>query len=134
MVLCTLKKTMLHLMMSVLLCLAVWTFSGGGAVYAGFMAGLLGAAYLLAAWLMYLKSRGKDPFAFLKRNKTPSVPYFHRKEKGVSSKLRFFHERHELEDDGLGTDGSDPKEKSQCGALAFLICGVVMLVMSLLPV
>ncbi|MCE5236297.1 MAG: hypothetical protein ABFC62_00045 [Clostridiaceae bacterium] len=132
MALCTLKKTLLHLTISVLLCLAVWLFSDGGAVYALFMAGFLGAAYLLAAWLAYLKGRGRDVFAFLRRDKTPAVPYAYRREKESPSHLRFFRERHAYDDDG-GADGAGGKIKARCDALSFLICGTVMLALSMLP-
>lgn len=134
MALFTLKKTMLHLALSIALCLAVWLFSGGGAVYAAFMAGFLGAAYLLAAWLTFLKTKGKDFFAMLKRKKEPEVPYFHRKDKGSASRLRFFRERHDYDDDGDPAVPLDKLLRERCAALAFLICGTVMLIASLLPV
>ncbi len=130
----TLKKTFLHLSLSVFLCLAVWLFSEHNQVYAGFMAGFLGAAYLLASWLAYLKHKGSDPFAFLKRKRSPSVPYIHRRDKGSASRLRFFRERHEYEDDGADDDNPlDKNARTRCNAIAFLACGAVMLVLSMLP-
>lgn len=132
MALCTLKKTLLHITISVVLCFAVWLFSNGGAIYALFMAGFLGAAYLLAAWVAYLKGRGKDIFAFLRPRSAPDVPYAYRRDKEGPSRLRFFRERHAYDDDG-GADGANHKAKSRCDALSFLICGAVMLAVSLLP-
>ncbi len=130
----TFKKTVAHLILCALLCGAVWLFSDGGSVFAGFMAGFLGAAYLLAAWTAYLRGRGKRLLDFLRREKAPAVPYMYRKEKESPSRLRFFRERHEYDDDGApdAADATlDEKLKSRFSALAFLICGVSMLCVSL---
>lgn len=134
MTLFTLKKTVAHLILCALLCCAVWLFSDGGSVFAGFMAGFLGAAYLLAAWMAYLRGRGKRLFDFFRREKAPTVPYMYRKEKESPSRMRFFRERHEYDDGGApdaDDDTLDGKAKSRCSALAFVICGAAMLCVSL---
>ena len=131
MALYALKKTVLHAALCVFICSMVWLFSGGGRVYAGFMAGFLGAAYLLASWAAFMRAKGKDIFAFLRRKREPEVPYFHRKDKGSPSRLRFLRERHDYDDDGVESPRApDRITRARGDALAFLLCAALMLLLS----
>lgn len=129
------KKLALHLGVSAATCAAVWVFSAQGRLYAGFAAGFLGAAYLLAGWLRYLKAGGTDILSRLRRKSGPQVPYFHRNDKtrtpGVlPTKRRFDYA------DGLEEERQDslreipPKLRLRAEAAAFTLCGAAMMVVS----
>lgn len=119
---------------------AIWLilnrFSALGQVYAGWFAGLLGACYLLAGWLDWLKSRGTDLGKLLRRKRPPEVPYYLRgADKSIRPKLGIGGNRHTFED-----DLSDGPETAEAGlgkkqtlisrAGAFAAVGVFLLALS----
>jgi len=121
------RKLLLHLALCAVICLALARFSVGGALYAGFAAAFLGAAYLLAAWLRLLKGGGTDLLGRLKRKAPPKTPYFH------SPHAVRRHESDSLEDEQTERQGELPPELAlRLDALVFALCGAVMLAVSLL--
>lgn len=70
-----LKKTLYNLAVCLALYTVVRQFSRGGPVYAGWLVGFLGACYLLAAWLAFLRSKGSRSFRGLKRTRPQQPPH-----------------------------------------------------------
>lgn len=134
MALYTVRKTMIHLALSGGICVLIGVLSAHGRVYAGFAAAFLGAAYLLSAWLRFLKSSGTDVGAWLRRKAPPGVPYFHRREKQSKSGLYGGKDRFE---DSLTDEQNEREEhlplkvRLRGDALSFVLCGVLLLVSSL---
>ena len=121
------RKLILHLALCAVICLALARFSVGEQLYAGFAAAFLGAAYLLAAWLRWLKSGGTDLMGRFRRKTPPQTPYFH------SPRTARRHESDSLEDERDERDGNLPEPlRLRLDALAFALCGAVMLVVSML--
>lgn len=96
--------------------------------YAGFLAALMGACWLLNAWLKYLKSNGTDYFHGFHRAKRQEVPYALRAEKERKTVLSLNGNRH-LFEDGLETTMQKPKQL-RLDALACLIVAVALLLVS----
>lgn len=134
MALYTIKKTIIHLALSGGICALIGVLSAHGRLYAGFAAAFLGAAYLLSAWLRFLKSSGTDVGAWLRRKAPPGVPYFHRRDKQGKSGLYGGKGRFE---DSLADEQNDRDEhlplkiRLRGDALSFVLCGILLLVSSL---
>ncbi len=130
------KKFIWHAALGVFVWLIVRRFSPLGSVYAGWTAGLMGACYLFAGWLRYLKSRGTDLIALIKRRGKPEVPYYLRgPEKLRKTKISFSGNRHVFDDDEeeiLGRDdfAKDPVRQLRVSALAFACNGALLLLLS----
>lgn len=95
--------------------------------YPGFLAGLLGALWLLAAWLKYLKSRGTDVFSGFRRQRR-EVPYFLRSPRSRRPRLTLSGVWHAYDDD-LGDAPAFP-EQLRLDALACLISACALLLAS----
>ena len=133
----TIKSFAWRLALGALVCLLMGLFSTGGAVYAGFAGGFLGALFLLMGWLKLLKTRGTDIWGLLKRKSPPEAPYFHRKDKQSPpsvwpGKNRFRH------DDGLEADASSgydsdlsEGQRLKGDAWGGMLSGVILLAASL---
>lgn len=111
--------------------------SENGPVYASFLAGFLGFCYLLFAWLSYLKSRGSQPFALLRRRQAPQVPQSLRSpnEKPRRS-LRPFAPRYPVEDsldeEAGEAHGEIPRAlQLRAGALIYLGLAILLLALSM---
>lgn len=130
----TMKKTMIHLALSGGICALIGVLSAHGRIYAGFAAAFLGAAYLLSAWLRFLRSSGTDVGAWLRRKAPPGVPYFHRRDKQGKSGLYGGKSRFEdsLADEQDERDEYLPlKTRLRGDALSFILCGTLLLISSL---
>ena len=131
-----LKKLIWHAALGVFIFLIVKKFSPLGSVYAGWTAGFIGACYLLAGWLRYLKSKGTDLLALIRRRGKPEVPYYLRgPEKLRKTKLSFNGNRHVFDDDEeeiLAQDefAKDPISQLRISALAFACTGALLLLLS----
>lgn len=126
-----LKKTGFHLC----ICFLIWLFASAvttDARYAGWIAAFMGVCYLLAAWLRYLKSKGIDYMAKLRRRKKPSVPYYLRSEKKAKTRIGINGNRHEFDDD-IETaaepvdDAVSAKKNHRYTAIAYLIVALALL-------
>lgn len=129
------KKFIWHLVA----CLLVWGLVRAllpeGRLYAGWMAGFLGACYLLAAWLAWLRGRGTDLGALLRRKRPPEAPYYLRAEKDRKPRLSALRGSRHFFDDDLedAVDAADPlprREREQVRFLAFLATGLAMMTLS----
>ena len=103
--------------------------------YSGYLAAFMGACFLLAAWLQYVKSKGSDIFRGLRRRKEPEVPYYLRGEKVKKTRLSIFGNRHTFDDDldenaDVNSDDVNDKERHKINAAAFLVTGLLLLVWS----
>ena len=132
-----LKKILLQGCISAALCALMGLFSRGGRMYAGFAAAFLGAAYLLAAWLRWLRAGGTDLLRLLRRRETPQVPYFHQRDKlktpGVWPGRGKFAYEDSLDSERQQRDSALPAPSRQRGeAAAFGVCGLALLAVSLL--
>ncbi|MGI5977565.1 MAG: hypothetical protein ACOX68_07725 [Candidatus Limivicinus sp.] len=139
MILFIIKKFIYHLLIGICICVLIFFFSNGGRLYSGWFSALLGACYILAAWLLFLKSRGSDITKVFRRTPTDSVPYYLRgPNKEYSPKLRFNGVKHVIEDDLDGTEndnsslGLPPAKYFLAKSIAFLSVGIVFIVISLL--
>lgn len=97
------------LTISALVILIVGLFSKGGRVYAGFAAALLGASYLLSAWVRFMRARGREVLPKLKLPSRRRAPYFHRNDKtdrpGIRSVGYHFADFDGLDDEAEETAG-----------------------------
>lgn len=118
--------------------LAVWLavrLSSPLPQHAGWAAAFAGACYLLAAWFEYLKSKGTDIMAKLRR-KREEVPYYLRGEKYKKPRLSLFGTRHDFSDDmETASEGEYDaelplSERRRLTMLAFLAVGAALLVFS----
>ena len=131
------KKLLLHGCISACLCVLMGLFSRGEWLYAGFTAAFLGAAYLLAGWLRWLRAGGTDVLRLVRRKNAHQVPYFHQRDKqkipGIwPGKGKFVYED-SLESEAQERYDSEvpPGKRLQADAAAFGLCGVALLVISL---
>jgi hypothetical protein len=132
------KKIFWHLLWGAAVWLLIDLFSPAGARYAGWFAGFLGACYLLAGWLSWLRSRGTDLSRLLRRKRAPEVPYYLRgPEKDRKTRLSINGNRHFFDDD-LADSAAErvtgvPRDAlARWKALAFLVVGVLLLTLSAL--
>ncbi len=131
-----LRKIILHGCVSAAVCVLLGLFSRGGRLYAGFGAAFLGAAYLLAAWLRWLKAGGTDLLRLLKRREARQVPYFHQRDKqktpGAWPGRGKFPYEDSLDSERQQKDSVLPAQARLRGdAAAFGLCGAVLLAVSL---
>ena len=129
------QKIAIVLCVSAAAVIATGFFSTGGRTYAGFMAALLGAAYLLNAWVKFMKARGRMGLPRFKFKSPPEAPFFHRSDKTERPAFRFMG-RHF--NDSLDEEMEDALNESLPGPLrlkasaaAYAVCGVLMLSASL---
>ena len=124
------KKIAIILASSAVLCLLVSTFSKGGRLYAGFTAGFLGAAFILASWSNLLRANGRRMFPFLRRQSSPAVPFFHQNEKklrlGFFSGKSFFADSLEDETEEYLNEMLPFPVRLKALAVSYAICGAVM--------
>ncbi len=130
------RKILLHGCVSAALCVLLGLFSRGGRLYAGFGAAFLGAAYLLAAWLRWLKAGGTDLLRLLRRREVQQVPYFHQRDKlktpGVWPGRGKFPYEDSLDSERQQRErGLPPRSRLQGDAAAFGVCGLALLAVSL---
>lgn len=131
------KKLLYHMCACLLVWFLIAEFSAGGRLYAGWFAGFLGACYLLAGWLSYLKSKGTDLAGLLRRKSAPETPYYLRGAgKERRPRLRLSGIRHAF-DDGLAEaeeqDAPFPKAtRYRLNAVAWAVNGVLQFVLSAL--
>jgi len=134
-----LSKSVVILVVSSLIVLAVGLFSVGGWIYAGFAAAFLGAAYLLSAWVKFMRTRNRrvlPDFGRASRSRSRELrraPYFHRKEKTDRPGVRSvgYHFNDSLEDEAEG-DGRLPAPlRQRAAAAAYAICGALLLIASI---
>ena len=117
------------------LCVIVWFAADRLAAeprYAGWIAAFVGACYLLAGWLQYLKSNHVDIVARFRRRKSKETPYFLRGEKQAKTRIGFNGNRHDFDDDmetaAEAEDDDIPVEqRRRLTALVYLIVGIVAL-------
>ena len=142
-----LSKSIVILAVSSLIVLAMGLFSAGGWTYAGFAAALLGAAYLLNAWVKFMRARNRRVLPNFRRMSRTLLrglrraPYFHRKEKTDRPGIRSvgYHFEDSLEDEA--EDDSEYEAEGEgrlpvalrlkAASAAYAICGVVLLIASL---
>ena len=130
------KKILWHGGIGVILWLALNQFSLLGRIYAGWFAGLMGACYLLAGWLNWLKTRGVDLGKLLRRKRPPAVPYYLRGvDKSIRPKLGIGGNRHTFEDGlfhGQEAEEAGLGERQACfsRAAAFAAVGMFLLILS----
>lgn len=102
--------------------------------HSGFVAAFMGACWLLAAWVQYLKSNGVDFFRGFRRE-AREVPYYLRAEKDRKPRLSINGNRHSF-DDGLNEsadlsgEGASERSMRRANMWAFLIAGTVLLAWS----
>ena len=101
-----LRKSVVVLAVSSLIVLAMGLFSVGSWTYAGFAAAFLGAAYLLNAWVKYMRARGRRVLPGRRQARSLTLrsrraPYFHRNEKTDRPGIRSigYHYEDSLEDE-----------------------------------
>lgn len=130
------KKVLWHGGIGLLIWLVLERFSVMGRIYAGWFAGLMGACYLLVAWLNWLKTRGTDLGRLLRRKRPPRVPYYLRgADKSVRPRLGIGGNHHTFEDDlpeaaERPEDGLDRQQTLRGRAAAFAVVGVLLLILS----
>ncbi len=130
------KKYLWHVAFGAAVWLAVRLLSPSGSVYAGWTAGLMGACYLLAGWISWMKCRGTDLSALLRRKRPPEVPYYLRgADKSVRPRLSLNGTRHTFDDDL--TETADPVGEAfsketvwKIRAAAWAAVGITLLVLS----
>lgn len=103
--------------------------------YSGYLAAFMGACFLLAAWIQYMKSKGRDIFRGLRRRKGPEVPYYLRSEKVKKTRLGIFGSRHDFDDDldenaDADVANANESERHKLNAAAFAVTGALLLVWS----
>lgn len=103
--------------------------------YSGYLAAFMGACFLLAAWIQYMKSKGTDIFRGLRRRKQPEVPYYLRGEKVKKTRLGIFGNRHTFDDDldenaDIDSADLDEAQRRRINAAAFLVTGLLLIVWS----
>ena len=132
-----LQKIAIVLSVSAAIVVATGLFSTGGRTYAGFMAALLGAVYLLNAWVKYMKSRGRMSLPRFKFKSPPVAPFFHRNDSDKIERPAFrFAGRHfndsleEEMEDAMNESLSEPL-RLKAEAAAYTVCGLFMLIGSL---
>ena len=137
MTLYTLKKIALHLALCAAVWLAVYYFSREGRMYAGWAAGVLGAAYLLSAWFSFLKTRDTDFLSLLRRKRPPQAPYYLRgADKQPKPSLTINQIRHEYDDDLAEAEAERQSERfplivrQRLNAVAWSAVGLAMLAWS----
>lgn len=89
----------------------------------------MGACWLLAAWVKYLKSKGTDLFRGLRRQQT-EVPYYLRSEKNKKPRLSLNGNRHLFNDDLADSPELPEPRRLKLDALSCLIAAVVLLAWS----
>ena len=130
------KKTLWHLGAGLLVWLLVGAFSAWGRIYAGFAAGFLGACYLLAGWLCWMKAGGTDLMGRIRRQKPPEVPYYLRGvDKADKPRWGIGGNRHTFADEepepaNLPPEGTAPKAELKGKALSWALAGVLLLLLS----
>ena len=130
------KKLLWHTFFGAGVWLLVRRLSPWGSVYAGWTAGLMGSCYLLAGWINWMKCRGTDLGALLRRRRPPEVPYYLRgADKSVRPRLSLNGLRHSFDDDLAET--ADPaaqtlarEELWRVRAVALAAAGVFLLTLS----
>lgn len=131
-----LRKTLTNLIVCLVLYALVARFSQGGQVYAGWLAGVLGACYLLAGWLAFLRTKGSRPFQAFRRKYPPEVPDSLKNPGFMARRRRSLFGLSYLENDSLREEAeddlSDLPEKSRflVSALIYTVLGVAMLILS----
>ncbi len=131
------KKSLIFLVSSLLACAVISRLSDGGLIYAGFLAAFIGAAFLLGAWLSFMKARGGDIAAMFKRKPRQEVPYIHRRDKtrapGVmKGKYKYLIDDDMEEDERQRRDEILPPDKYHMAVAASrMACGIVMLLVSI---
>lgn len=134
----TLKKFAYHLAVCAVIWLLIDRFSPQGRLYAGWFSGFLGAAYFLAAWLSYLKSKGTNFLQLLRRKRPPAVPYYLRgSDKETKARLSLNGLRHAFDDDLADTAeerASDipVKTRQRLNAYAWCAVGAFLILLSAL--
>lgn len=129
----TLKKFFFHLSVCAVIWLLIDFLSPQGRLYAGWFSGFLGACYLLAAWFSYLKSKGTNFLAKLRRHH-PQVPYYLRgAEKEQKPRLSLNGIRHIFDDDLAETAEERASEiplpaRQKLNAVAWAAVGVALLI------
>lgn len=127
------KKCLWHICLGILVWLVVCAFSSWGRIYAGWMAGLMGACYLLAGWLSWLKSKGTDLMSLIRRKKPPEVPYYLRGvDKNIKPKIGIGGNRHKFDDEKPSEEDSDMDRNQLFRGRAFAwgIAGAFLLFLS----
>lgn len=131
-----LKKLIWHISIGIAVWLLVRWLSPMGSVYAGWAAGLMGACYLLVGWLNWLKRRGTDLGAIIRRRRPPNVPYYLRgSDSAIHPRLGINRIRHTFDDDLDETVEHASQmltvhESLLVKAVAFMVTGVLLLVLS----
>jgi len=110
------KKCVWHLGVGLLGYLAVTVLASR--MHAGWFAGFLGACYLLAGWVCWMKGDGTDLPALLRRKRPPEVPYYLRGvDKTIKPKWGIGGNRHTFEDEETESANVMPEELSPKGQL-----------------
>ncbi|MBQ9535850.1 MAG: hypothetical protein IJU78_08405 [Clostridia bacterium] len=131
-----LKKYLWHASAGAAVWLLVRVFSPQGRVYAGWTAALLGACYLLAGWISWLRRRGTDFGALLRRRRPPETPYYLRgADKSVRPRLSLNGSRHTFDDDLAETadalgEAFDKDDIHVIRAVAWAAAGATLLLLS----
>lgn len=110
------KKCVWHLGMGFLGYIAVTVLASR--MHAGWFAGFLGACYLLAGWVCWMKGDGTDLPALIRRKRPPEVPYYLRGvDKTIKPKWGIGGNRHTFEDEEGEPSNLPPEELSPKGQL-----------------
>lgn len=121
-------------------CLAAWLllrrFAPQGELWAGWALGVLGACYLLAGWLAFLKTRGTDVASRLRRTHTETPYALRGPEKQRRTALSLNGNRHVFDDDlddcAAHSDDALPlPARSLARAIAWGALGVILLLWSM---
>jgi len=128
------RKTVILLFVSAAIVIMMGLFSKEKWIYASFASSLLGASYLLYAWVNFMKAKNRWVLPRLKRKKPPETPYFHQNEKAEKPGHRFASQHYS---DSLEEEAEDRAEENlpkpayfKAMAAVYTICGFVMLAAS----
>ena len=128
------KKCVWHLAVGLLGYIAVAALASR--MHAGWFAGFLGACYLLAGWVCWMKGDGTDLPALMRRKRPPEVPYYLRGvDKTIKPKLGIGGNRHTFEDEEDAPSNLPPEELSPKGQLrlrgvSLALVGLLFLLLS----
>ena len=128
------KKCIWHLGIGILGYLAVTVFASR--MHAGWFIGFLGACYLLAGWVCWMKGDGTDLPALMRRKRPPEVPYYLRGvDKAIKPKWGIGGNRHTFEDEEVESANLMPEDLSPKGQLrlrgvSLALVGVIFLLFS----
>lgn len=131
-----LKKSSWHLAVGLLGYVAVAALTPQGRIYAGWFSGFLGACYLLAGWVSWMKGDGTDLPALIRRKRPPEVPYYLRGvDKHVKPRWGIGGNRHTFQDEvpepaNLPPEDLSPKGQLRLRGVSLGLVGVFFLLLS----